>query len=349
MHVGRILTPFMPRAPRLDFPGALHQVIARGIERRPIFRSDSDREDFLDRLAHILPDAGMEIYAWALIPNHLHLLLRTAHTPLSTVMRCLLGGYAVAFNRRHRRSGHLFQNRFKSILVEEETYFLELVRYIHLNPLRARLVPDLPALERYPWTGHSAVLGQRHLPWQSTDAVLEHFARTAVAARHAYWRFVAEGLQQGKRPDLDGGGLRRSAGGWEFVPRIGRGREGWAFDERILGSDAFVRSVLERINRAELPPGSAERDPEALLSKLQSSVAARCGLSPHVLASNTLRRDAVRARSLLSHLAVDHCGLSLTAVARSLHVSKQSILRGIPVGRAILEEQDWSLCEFLPG
>jgi REP element-mobilizing transposase RayT len=138
--------------------------MARVIERRKIFWDNKDRSSFLERFAVILEETQTQCYAWALIPNHFHLLLRTGPTPLSTVMRRLMTGYAVTFNIRHRRSGHLFQNRYKSVVCEEDPYLLELIRYIHLNPLRAKLVEDLNALDKYPWTGHSAILGRRKNP-----------------------------------------------------------------------------------------------------------------------------------------------------------------------------------------
>jgi putative transposase len=137
----------MPRGPRLDAPGVLHHVMARGIERGRIFRDDHDRDDFVDRLVALVEDAAVTVYAWALIPNHFHLLVRTERRPLSRSMRSLLTGYAGAFNRRHGRSGHLFQNRYKSIVCEQDAYFLELVRYLHLNPLRAGFVGGLRELE----------------------------------------------------------------------------------------------------------------------------------------------------------------------------------------------------------
>ena len=154
----------MPRQPRLDAPGLLQHVMARGVERRELFRDDKDRNSFLDRLADILEKTQTQCYAWALIPNHFHLLIRTGPTPLSKVMRRLMTGYAVTFNKRHERSGHLFQNRYKSVVCEEDPYLLELIRYIHLNPLRARLVQDLKELDKYPWTGHSAILGHSKNP-----------------------------------------------------------------------------------------------------------------------------------------------------------------------------------------
>jgi putative transposase len=104
----------MPHGPRLDAPGVLHHVMARGIQRRAIFRNDQDRDDFVDRLAGLVQDTALSVYAWALIPDHFHLVVRTDRRPLSRSMRSLLTGYAVAFNRRHGRSGHLFQNRYTS-------------------------------------------------------------------------------------------------------------------------------------------------------------------------------------------------------------------------------------------
>ena len=128
----------MPRQARLDAEGTLHHVIARGIERCTIFRDTGDREQFVNRLGELIEKTETTIYAWTLLPNHFHLLLRSAPEGLSGCMRRLMTGYAVTFNRRHRHSGHLFQNRFTSIVCEEEPYFLELVRYIHPSPLCPR-------------------------------------------------------------------------------------------------------------------------------------------------------------------------------------------------------------------
>ena len=144
---------------------------------------DLDRDDFVKRLALLVKAGAWSIYAWALLPNHAHLLVRTAHRPLARTMRSLLTGYAGAFNRRHKRAGHLFQNRYKSTVVEEEPYLLELVRYLHLNPLRAEVVSTLRALDRYPWTGHSALLGTIRRPWQETATILAQFGPTSARAR----------------------------------------------------------------------------------------------------------------------------------------------------------------------
>ena len=130
----------MPRKSRIDAAGALHHIIARGIDRGKIFQDPTDKRNFIERLGEILKNTETRCFAWALIPNHFHLMLKTGKVPVATVMRRLLTGHVLRYNRRHRRSRHLFQNRYKSILCQEDTYFLGLVRYIHLNPLRAKLV-----------------------------------------------------------------------------------------------------------------------------------------------------------------------------------------------------------------
>ena len=114
----------MPRNSRIDTPGALHHIIVRGIERTRIFRNDIDRNDFLSRLGKLLSETNSRCLAWALLSNHFHLLIKTGRVPVATLMRRLLTGYAVSFNRRHRRIGHLFHNRYKSILCQEDTYLM---------------------------------------------------------------------------------------------------------------------------------------------------------------------------------------------------------------------------------
>ena len=151
----------MPRAARLDAPGVLPHVLGRGIEKRKIFLDDPDRVDFINRLGRLAKEDSMDVYAWSIMPNHFHILCKTKKRPLSFSMRKLLTGYAVNFNKRHRRHGHLFQNRYKSIVCQEDAYLAELVRYIHLNLLRGGVVKDLRELRDYPWSGHFALMGKK--------------------------------------------------------------------------------------------------------------------------------------------------------------------------------------------
>jgi REP-associated tyrosine transposase len=334
----------MPRSPRLDTPGMLHHVMARGIEGRDIFADDADRADCLQRICTALQRTGAAIYAWCLIPNHFHLLVRSGQSGLSALMQSVLGGYATHFNRRHGRSGHLFQNRFKSIVVEEEAYFLELVRYIHLNPVRARLVDAGAALDTYPWTGHARLMGQIDKGWQDVGSVLARFAPTAAAARRTYRSFVSEGVVQGRRPDLSGGRrVRWRPEGWEERDGSGRGREGWAFDERVLGSDEFVARLVA-IGSAEAS-SVASRHPPRVIQQLAQRTAVRFGLRPADLIGQPWRHVGVRA--VLCHVAVRHAGLSLRAVARELRVSSPTVLRGVRTGGKLLAERGIQAGELL--
>ena len=241
----------MPRRARLDAPGTLHHVMARGIEGANIFRTDKDRNDFLDRLAARCEAGALKVYAWTLIPNHFHLLVRTGTRPISASMGKILTGYVVRFNRRHQRQGHLFQNRYKSIVCEEDPYLVELTRYIHLNPLRAGIVKTIKELERYPWSGHSAIVGTVKREWQDTGEILRYFGRGQKVAVKRYVAFLEEGIPQGKRPDLVGGGLLRSVGGWSEVVSMRRRGRGMPSDERILGSGGFVERVIAEAEAKE--------------------------------------------------------------------------------------------------
>ncbi len=319
----------MPRGPRLDAPDTRHHVMARGIERRRLFASAADCEDFVVRLDGVVGATGLRVLAWALLPNHLHLLVRTGRQPLPTAMRRLLTGYAVAFNRRHHRHGHLFQNRYKSIVVEAEPYLLELVRYLHLNPLRATVIPDLHALDRYPWTGHSALLGRVSRPWQDTATSLERFGATPTRARRAYHAFVAAGIPQGRRPEFQGGGLVRSLGGWQAIAELRRGREAYLGDERILGSSAFVESVRQTLQAAEPP-----RRRQHAVASLITAVCAVTGCHPTALQAGSRRAPAARAREGVAYLAVEVCGYPASAVADHLGVRPSAVYRAAQRGQA---------------
>ena len=323
----------MPRGPRLDAPGVLHHVMARGLDRQLIFRDDHDRDDFVARLAGLAETGAIGIYAWALLPNHFHLLVRTGKRPLARVMRSLLTGYAGVFNRRHRRSGHLFQNRYKSIVVEEESYLLELVRYLHLNPLRAAAVTSLHDLDRYPYSGHAALVGTREFRWQARQEVLGRFGAKVADARRKYRAFVAEGRMQGRRPELMGGGLIRSAGGWAAVRELRHGRESYASDERILGGTDFVLSVLKELEKHEAHRRSRRgRDLDTV--SLIEQIAKAEGMTPDRIRGAGHPRDVSRVREGIAYLWVECLGGSGRALARELGLRPESVNRAARRGQA---------------
>jgi REP element-mobilizing transposase RayT len=325
----------MPRKARIDAPGALQHIICRGIERRKIFFDGTDKNRFVARFGRMLSETQTPCYAWALLNNHFHLLLKTGNVPIATLMRRLLTGYAVTFNLRHKRSGHLFQNRYKSILCQENTYLLELVRYIHLNPLRAGLVRSMDQLDRYRYCGHSVLLGNHNNDWQDTDYVLRLFGKKVGAARKHYRNFVEQGIKTGKRPDLTGGGLIRTAGGWAALKAYRDRNIRITGDERILGESDFVESVLKEQNE-RLERRYRIRQQKFDFDNAVDRVAQVFDLEPHEILSTVKERLRVEARSVLCFWAVSELEMTGTEVARRLKMSKSGVSRAVARGEKLV-------------
>ena len=333
----------MPRSARLDAPGVLHHIMVRGIERRAIFRNNLDREDFLKRLEVLLPECQMECYAWVLMKNHVHLLLRSSATGISQLMRRLLTGYAVYFNHRYRRHGQLFQNRFKSIICQEDAYFKKLVRYIHLNPVRAKVVDDIKSLNSYPFCGHSALMGKHKRPWQQTDFVLKFFDQKLSVARKRYVEYVKSGFDQGKRPELVGGGLIRSHGGWKAVKKDRlRGQDRVKSDARILGDSDFVTQMLEQANE-KLDHHYELKSRGYDLAEVEKRVMEIFGIERDIIYSKGRRQQQVLARSLFSYWAVDELGLSRTEVAKYLGMTQPAVGYAVNRGAQIAQKRNYKL------
>ena len=330
----------MPRKPRLDAPGALHHIIGRGIEKTLIFQSDFDRQDFVDRLADLGHKKNLLIYAWALMPNHFHLLVRTGFMPIANNMRKLLTGYVVNYNLRHNRHGHLFQNRYKSIICEEDPYLLELTRYIHLNPLRAGLVQSLGELEDYPWTGHAGIIGKRKMRWQEIDSVLAYFGKSRGAARKKYREFISQGISQGRRPELIGGGLIRSLGGWSQVLSARRKGERTPADQRVLGSGDFVENLFKEADGKEKETLRLSTRWKKL-DLIMREVVTREGISESDLRSAGRKREIVQVRRLFCQLAVKKMGYSGAQVARYLGITTSS------ANRLAVSEEMQGLAKYL--
>ena len=334
----------MPRIARLDAPGVLQHVIIRGIERRKIFRDDWDRDDLIRRMALLLPETRTACLAWTFMPNHAHFLFRTGDTGLSTFMGRLLTGYVVSFNNRHRRHGPLFQNRFRSILCQEDLYLRELVRYIHLNPIRGKVVSDLGELDLYPYSGHSALAGMVEREWQEKDAVLHGFGKTAGDAREGYRAFVEEGIAQGCRRDLAAGQWVRGREGWRArnEDRFNDGETRVKGDERILGEKEFVADVLswadEKFNRRwELRRRGYD------LGRVADRVAEIYAMNPGDLFSRGRQKEQVEARSLLCFWAVRELGVSLTELASLMGLTPSAISYAVTRGESLARERNHQL------
>jgi putative transposase len=213
----------MARKPRVEYPGAFYHVIVRGNQRQVIFRSDTDRKYYLERLDEYRRRYGFKVYAYVLMSNHVHMLLETGQVPLSKIMQGLQLRYTGYYNRKYNKVGHLFQGRYKAILCDRQAYLLELVRYLHLNPGRMRTPVDP---WRYRWSSHIGYLGKSGLVKIETSVVLGELASTVGQARRAYLRFMAEGKGSGHQSDYYDVRDQRFLGDETFVERI---------DERVLG------------------------------------------------------------------------------------------------------------------
>ena len=284
--------------------------MARGIDGTPVFRDEGDRWRYLERASTVLEEGGTRCYAFALMPNHVHLFLQTGPAPLATTMARIGTYHALHFNKRYERRGHLFQNRYKSVPVEEESYFLELIRYIHLNPVRAGLVRGLPELGDCPWTGHQALMGKGGVLRLETERILGRLAEETAEGRRRLLEYMGKGIPApgGGSPDGGPGGPETE---FEKAPGHGwpPGAGGWTVTD--------VVTVACRI--VGVPVGDVASGRRGVL--------------------------AAKARALAAHLAVDELGASKAEVALALGVSRPAVWNCLGPGRALAS----SLCLTLDG
>ena len=326
----------MPRQARLDAPGALHHIMVRGIDRAAIFKDDQDRARFLERLGENATGGHCSIYAWVLMSNHVHLLFKSGKRGVSSVMRKLLTWYAQYFNRRHNRTGHLFQNRYKSILCDEETYLLALIRYIHLNPVRVKIVKTMEELDRYPWSGHSTIVGKTKNPWMDRDGVLANFGTTVRKAASAYRRFVQEEFSGGHQPEYSGGGLARSQGGWSRVLALQRSGQKHEADERILGSGEFVHAIMREAEECQLRQTKLRRRGKGI-KDIIGEECGKAGVKETELMKGSRRRKVSQARAAIALRCKEEVGCSGAEIARHLGVNTTSINRAVEKAERTLE------------
>jgi REP element-mobilizing transposase RayT len=286
----------------------MQHVMARGIERRRIFLDDDDRRDFVARLSRILPDERAPCLAWALMPNHFHLLLWTTRGGLSRVMARLGTGYASAFNRRHDRVGHLFQNRFKSRRAVDDADLAGLVAYVNANPLAGGVVASVDELARFPWCGHGALMGCRapH-PFEAVSSALSTFAEDPAEARRGLLDWMSRSEECAALAPLPRGEPVQPA----------------------------PPAAIER----ELRVGSPEH-PDAVLRELLVSAAEAFRVPAEVMRGGSRVRAVAAARAAVVYLAVVERGLAPSVVARALGISASTVSRALETGGALAREYD---------
>jgi len=302
----------MPRMPRTDAPGMIHHVVARGIERRQIFMDDRDRDFFLQRLTDLVQATENPLYTFALIPNHFHLLVRRGKTPMHTFMQRLLTSYAIYFNKRHNRSGHLFQNRYKSVACTDEAYFIVLLRYINLNPVKAGLCSH-EDLKYFRYSGHACILGNRNTPWLASNEVLSLFGDTLDRSREAYSRIMDEDDILMPNDEVFSSSKATQSG---IAISYADG------EQRAMAQTAVTKPFKSSFTLIE----SGESDSgEPDISALYSQIIAKYDVTEKELLSKNKTRRIVLARSRLAKDMSHHLGLTRSEIARQLSVSPSAV------------------------
>ncbi len=313
----------MPRRCRLDWPGAVHHVMARGVGKHPLFDDDQDMDVFTNRLVRCIQQTGTSIFAWVLMPNHLHLLTRTDGESLSKFMQKLLTGHAVYYNMRHERVGHLFQNRFKSILVQAEEYLLSLVRYIHLNPLRAGLVRFPDHLESYRWSGHRALIHPRSLQWINRKEVLDCFSGNESGKIDAYLEYLEEDKSDPEYLLTNGSFIVNSKGLVSTESSLPGpvNRSGFP----LLGSREFGLSVLKQLRGSDAGSSRVRTPVHQVITSLVILIEDYWRIPAGSLRSGGRRDSIVEAREVLSYLLVDTIGLTFSDSGHIVGLSRQGV------------------------
>jgi len=318
----------MPRQARIDVPGQVYHVMSRGIERGSIFFGEEDYLDFQARIGVWLNKSGAKCLAWCLMPNHFHFLVLRGERPLSELMHHAMTGYAINFNLRHNRAGHLFQNRYKAIICDE--YFMELVPYIHLNPLRARLVKDLAGLEAYKWCGHSTAVSGGEDGILDREALLCHLGGSEGEAIAKYRQVMHEKAEEIGRKDLSGGGLFRSFGGKSAVFKAFRAGEKMSSDQRILGEGDFVETVLRTA-------GEAMQKERKSRAEVLAEVETATGISREDIVRRTRERGPSNARALYCYLCREASGGSASELTGELGITQSAVSKLASKGRILAE------------
>ena len=285
----------MPRPPRLHVDGGFYHVILRGNHREEIFHHPSDRDRFAELVAEVVERFRMRVHAFCWMSNHVHLAMQVGDAPLGPAMMRIGSRFARHMQRQRPTTGHFFERRYRATLVDADSYLLELVRYIHLNPVRAGIVAD-PI--DYAWSSHRAYLGRTMLPWLTTEFALRLFSDDLAAARRAYADFVVSdiGAAPGEQPV-----------------------KGTASDTRVLGDDQFMAGLPSRVRaRSHLS-----------LDELIQRLSAMNGVSVESLSSDGRLRATARVRALSAHYAIKLRIATLSAVARRFGRSASALSQSL--------------------
>jgi putative transposase len=286
----------MPRLPRIHAPGAFHHVTLRGNHRQDIFFTSADRVKMNEIVADTLERCRSRLHAYCLMTNHVHFLVQVGDLPLGRVMLRIASRYARTVQRRFHTTGHLFERRYHALLVDADEYLLELLRYIHLNPVRTQMV-DRPS--DYPWSSHHVYMGTRAEAWVTTDFALRMLHPDRDTAIDSYRRFVDQAIGQHSTSPLT---------------------DRNAHDARVLGSDDFLGKLLNQ----PLRPKSRQSLPDLI-----ESACRQFSVTPEALLSSGKDRHLTKVRIWIAHQALTGRVASLSAVARALCRTEGALRQGL--------------------
>ncbi len=321
----------MSNKKRPDYPNALHHVIARGVAKQKIFSDSNDYQYFLNKLGQYLKCKKVKCFAWVLMPNHFHLLTQRTTIPIEKFMQPFLTSYAMYYNKRHDRPGHLFQNRFKSILCQQDSYFFTLIKYIHRNPLRAKLVKNLDELSMFPWCGHGALLGQKAYDWHDVSAVWDFFNNDHEKAIGDYHKAMLADLTEKELANAKFGTILKVKNiGWKHRDTL-TDQEKNLSDVGILGDQYFIRNALSKRNIIR-----TAHDEDFVFENLAMQAASLCNTSHQLLFTQRRSPSVMQARSIASAWAVDVFQRTPTEIALYLGVSVKTAYRLINRGRQLI-------------
>ena len=277
----------MARRPRVHFPGALYHVISRGNQRQKIYKDAADYQRFETLLGQVVERHSLTLYAYVLMPNHFHLLLEVGRVPLAKAMQVLLYRYTRGYNQRYRKSGHLFQGRYKAIVCDRDNYLMELIRYLHLNPVRAGMVSDPSG---YRWSSHEAYIRGKSTGGIAVEEGLKLWGAQRRQAIKAYQEFILDRLRAGHQ------------GAYYDVK-----------DQRYLGNDNFVEAVCRSIDEQE-PATPVKITMEEILNDLAKEM----GMTVRLLLGKRRGRVESRLRAEAAYVGREVGGISLTEAAKYL-------------------------------
>ncbi|NOQ22269.1 MAG: hypothetical protein GQ565_06430 [Candidatus Aegiribacteria sp.] len=327
----------MARIMRPDWEDALHHIMARGIDGRTLFSNLSEYEDLRSRLEQLVVELKFSVYAWVIMPNHLHLLIRTGPEPISLLMHRLLTGFAISYNRRHDRSGHVFQGRFKSILVQEENYFLKLINYVHLNPLKAKVVNSLEELDTYKWSGHPCLIGKMECKWMKRDSVLEYFGDTEYYAIKNYQTSLLNDVNSMASSEMVSGNFSIGKNGIKSSDQR-TGTSHWTGICRVLGDKEFAKRVLSRLNDFKSLEVRNRENIHKRIERLFDQIVVKMGLSREVIRGNSRSSELAEARGAIAWICSQKFGLSYRDISRLLNVSRSGAAKAVRRGAELQRE-----------